>query len=148
MVLVPYLSVPNSKSSWYLGMWSVALGSQMPGTDNGIFFVVESHQLFLQDRQHHTKPRSPPGRCSVNHELCPDYSFGLELLFWVKGSCSTADSTRGTLTPLRTMTELSRAHLCRATALHGHRVSCPCPHFYSWVLLCNPLVRLSGTFCN
>lgn len=57
MVLVPYLSVPNSKRSRYLGTWRVALGSQMPGTDNGIFFVVESHQIFLQDRQQHTKPR-------------------------------------------------------------------------------------------
>lgn len=37
MVLVPFLSVPNSRRSWYLGTWRVALGSQMPATDNGIF---------------------------------------------------------------------------------------------------------------
>lgn len=36
MVLVPYLLVPNSKRSWHLGLWCVALGSQTPGTDNGI----------------------------------------------------------------------------------------------------------------
>lgn len=117
IVLVPYLSVPNSKRSWYLGMLLVALGSQMPGTDNGIFLMVESHQLFLQDRQQHTQPRSSPGRCSVSHELCPDCSFGLELLFWVKASCSMADRACRLLT-VGIIMELSTSHLCRATALH------------------------------
>lgn len=100
MVLVPYLSVPNSRTSWHLGLWRVALGSQMPGTDNGIFFVVESHQHFLQGRQGHTKPRSPPGRCSVSHELCPDCSFGLEWLCWVKQAAAQLTALTGHSPPL------------------------------------------------
>lgn len=136
MVLVPYLSVPNSKRSWYLVMWHVALGSQMPGTDNGIFFVVESHQLFLQDGQQHSKPRSPPGRCSFSHELCPDYSFGLELLFGVKASCSAADSACRALALVRRTTGLSTAHLCRATALHGHNLISLSPFLFIFIPGC------------
>lgn len=139
IVLVPYLS--KTKRSWCLGMWLVALGSHMPGTDNGIFFVVESHQLFLQDRQQHTKPRSSPGRCSVSHELCPDCSFGLELLFWVKASCSTADSTCRLLTAVGIIMELSTSHPCRATALHdteGHSpVSIFIPGYHFATPLCD-----------
>lgn len=143
MVLVPYLSVPNSKRSWYLAMWHVALGSQMPGTDNGIFLwwnlinissrtdnSTQSQGVLLGDVLSAMS-------CVLTAVSGWNCRFGLKQAGAETGAF-LSDSTHRLLTPVGIIMEVSTSHLCRATALHGHRVSFPCLHFCSWCHFATP----------